>query len=325
MKFATYENGHPDGAMMIVSQDGARVVSANGIAETMIAALESWDAVVGELQARSDALNAGQIDGAETFDPTRCMAPLPRARQWLDGSAFLHHGHLMAKAFGIDMGPDFETIPCVYQGASDDFIGPCAPVRFLREEDWIDFEGEFGVILGAVPMGAEEATALDHVRLVVQINDWSLRAIAPREMKTGFGWVQAKPSSSFAPIAVTPDELGDGWRDGRVQARLHIAINGREVGRAHGGDMAWSFARLIAYCAGTRRLSAGTVLGTGTVANDDPEAGSSCLSELRVVEALAQGEPQTPFLSFGDQITMEARFADGSAPFGRIDQTVTKG
>lgn len=324
MKLATYTNGHPDGVLMVVSSDLSRAVGAAGIAPTMIDALERWAQVEPQLQALSTALNAGEAEGA-AFDPSRCMAPLPRARQWLDSSAFLHHGRLMAKAFGIDMGPEFDTVPCVYQGASDDFKGPHDPVPFVTEDHWIDMEGEFGVILDEVPMNVAEENALDYVRLVVQLNDWSLRAIAPREMKTGFGWVQAKPSTAFAPVAVTPDELGDGWQDGRVQARLHIEINGREVGRAHGRDMEWSFARLIAYCAGTRRLSAGTIVGTGTVANDDPAAGSSCLSELRVIEAMASGEPQTPFLSFGDRVRMEARLDDGRAPFGIMDQDVVKG
>jgi fumarylacetoacetate (FAA) hydrolase len=325
MKLVTYGDGSRDGQLCIVSRDLRLATPATGIAATLRAALEDWDGAAPALRSLAADLEAGRVAGAAPFDPARCMAPLPRAAAWLDGSSFLHHGRLMEKAFNAPPIPDFETVPVVYQGGSDDLRGPREPMPFVSEEHQIDMEGEFGVIVGDVPMGTTPDKALDHVRLLVQLNDWSLRKLAPYEMSRGFGWVQAKPSTSFAPAAITPDELGDDWRDGRIQLRLHVAINGREVGRAHGGAGAFSFAQLIAHCAATRRLSAGTIIGTGTVSNDDPQAGSSCLSEVRVLEILRDGAPKTPFLSFGDRVRMEARADDGSAPFGALDQEVVRG
>lgn len=324
MKFATLNDGSRDGALHVVSRDGLRWTPATDIAPSLIAALEDWDALSPRLQARSQGLNAGRIAGT-AFNASACMAPLPRAPQWLDGSTFLNHGRLMDKAFGNPELPDFTTVPLVYQGASDDFRGPAEPMPFPSEDLFIDMEGEFGIVLAEVPMGTPAARALDHVRLIVQLNDWSLRKLAPYEMKRGFGWIQAKPSCSFAPVAVTPDELGTAWRDGRVQMRLHVWINGTEIGRAHGGAMDFDFARLIAHCAATRRLSAGTIIGSGTVSNDDPAAGSSCLAEVRVLEILRHGEPQTGFLRFGDKVRIEARAEDGTTPFGATDQPVVCG
>ncbi|MDN2580977.1 fumarylacetoacetate hydrolase family protein [Aquibium sp. ELW1220] len=324
MKLATYKDGSRDGQLWIVSRDLSMATPAHGIAPTLRAALEAWDSTAPALRSLAADLDAGRVAGATPFDPARCMAPLPRAPGWLDGSSFLHHGRLMEKAFNAPPIPDFETVPVVYQGGSDDLRGPREPMPFVAEEHQIDMEGEFGLIVGDVPMGTTPEKALDHVRLLVQLNDWSLRKLAPYEMSRGFGWVQAKPSTSFAPVAITPDELGDDWRDGRIQLRLHVAINGREVGRAHGGAAAFSFGRLISHCAATRRLSAGTIIGTGTVSNDDPEAGSSCLSEVRVLEILRDGAPKTPFLSFGDRVQMQARADDGSTPFGALDQEVVR-
>lgn len=324
MKFATYHDGSRDGQLWIVSRDLARAVPATGIASSLLEALESWDGIAPRLEALSARLNAGNEPFATAFDPRRCLAPLPRAPQWLDASAFLNHGRLMDKAFNNPPNPDFETIPLVYQGASDDFRGPLADVEFPDEALMIDMEGEFGVILGDVPMGTDAAAALDAVRLVVQINDWSLRAVGAREMRAGFGFLQAKPSTAFAPIAVTPDELGSTWQGGRVNGVLRVEINGREVGRANGLEMHFSFGEIIAHCARTRRLSAGTIVGSGTVSNADRSAGSSCISEIRVIEILDEGAARTPFLSFGDRVRMEARMPDGDAPFGVIDQRVVK-
>ena len=324
MKFATYHDGSRDGQLWIVSRDLARAVPATGIASSLLEALESWDSIAPRLEALSARLNAGEEPFATAFDPRRCLAPLPRAPQWLDASAFLNHGRLMDKAFNNPPNPDFETIPLVYQGASDDFRGPLADVEFPDEALMIDMEGEFGVILGDVPMGTDAAAALDAVRLVVQINDWSLRAVGAREMRAGFGFLQAKPSTAFAPIAVTPDELGSAWQGGRVNGVLRVEINGREVGRANGLEMHFSFGEIIAHCARTRRLSAGTIVGSGTVSNADRSAGSSCISEIRVIEILDEGAARTPFLSFGDRVRMEARMPDGDAPFGVIDQRVVK-
>lgn len=325
MKLATYHDGTRDGQLWVVSRDLNRAVPATAIAGTMIDAIEAWDAVHPALQALSDRLNAGQEPFATPFDARRCLAPLPRAPQWLDASAFLNHGRLMDKAFDNPHNPDFETIPLIYQGASDDLRGPLGPMHFPDDGLGIDMEGEFGVILSDVPMGTQADAALQHVRLLVQINDWSLRALGPREMRAGFGFLQAKPSTAFAPVAITPDELGDYWSDGRIHLRLHVEINERNVGRALGSEMHFSFGQLIAHCARTRRLSAGTILGSGTVSNADREAGSSCISEIRVIELLDEGAPRTPFLTWGDRIRMEARLPDGSTPFGIIDQTVAKG
>lgn len=217
-----------------------------------------------------------------------------------------------------------KQIPLIYQGASDDFRGPLADVEFPDEAMLIDIEGEFGVVLSDVPMGTTAEIAAHHVRLIVQINDWSLRAFGPREMRAGFGFVQAKPSTAFAPVAVTPDELGSHWANGRVGLPLHVSINDREVGHADGSEMHFSFGELIAYCARTRRLSAGTMIGSGTVSNADRAAGSSCISEIRTIELLDEGAARTPFLTWGDRVRMEARLPDGSVPFGVIDQRVVQ-
>ncbi len=325
MKLATYANGSRDGELLLVSRDLTRATRASGIATRMIDALEAWETLAPRLHALADALESGDLAGAFAFEPERCLAPLPRAPQWLDASAFLEHGRLMDRAFANTPNPDFETIPMVYQGASDDFRGPCDDIGFPDEALQIDCEGEFGVILSEVPMATPEAQALQHVRLLVQINDWSLRALAPREMRTGFGWVQAKPSSSFAPVAITPDELGPLWHEGRVHLRLHVTRGEVELGRADASQMHFPFQRLIAHCARTRRLSPGTVIGSGTVANVERAVGSSCLAEVRVVEWLQEGTPRTPFLSFGERIRMEARTAQGQTPFGAIDNRVVAG
>ncbi|MBB4953640.1 fumarylacetoacetate (FAA) hydrolase [Agrobacterium vitis] len=325
MKLVTYNDGSPDGQLWVVSRDLGSASSAVGIAPTLLHALENWEDAAPRLAELYQRLNAGDDAFALKFEPHRCMAPLPRAPQWLDASAFLNHGRLMDKAFNNPVNPDFETIPLVYQGASDDLRGPFADVEFPDEAHCIDMEGEFGVILSHVPMGTSAQSAPEHIRLLVQINDWSLRALGPREMRAGFGWLQAKPSTAFAPIAITPDEIAPFWQDCRVKLPLHVAVNNREVGHANGAEMHFSFAEIIAHCARTRKLSAGTIVGSGTVSNSDRSAGSSCISEIRVIELLDEGASKTPFLSFGDRVHMEARMPDGSTPFGIIDQKVVKG
>jgi fumarylacetoacetate (FAA) hydrolase len=255
--------------------------------------------------------------------PLEVAAPVPRSWQWLDGSAFETHGELMQIAFGL--APIEGGRPLMYQGMSDRFYGPTDDVPFPSTAHGIDFEGEFGVIVDRVPMGTSAEDALRHIKLIVQINDWSLRAIAPIEMKTGFGWVQAKPACSMAPIAVTPDELGDAWRDGRVCLNLEIDWNGRRVGAANGAAMAFGFHELVAHAALTRELVAGTVIGSGTVSNPDyAMVGSSCISEIRAIEMIADGAASTPFMAFGDRVSMTARTASGEAPFGTIDQIVVE-
>lgn len=320
MKLATLRNGQRDGRLVVVSADGLRCFDATAIAPTLRDALERWSAVQPALEALSRAADA---PGAEPFDARQCMAPLPRTWQWLDGSAFLNHGRLMERAFKLPPVDGFETIPLMYQGAADGFLGPHDAVALPSEADQIDFEGEFGVVLDDTPMGVGAEQALRHVRLVVLLNDWSLRAFGPREAKSGFGFVQAKPSTAFAPIAVTPDELGPAWRDGRVHLRLQTQRNGEWFGHPDGGAMHFHFGQLIAHAARTRRLSAGTVIGSGTVSNAEADAGSSCIAERRMVEALAEGAPRTPFLRFGERVRMEALGAQGRpGPFGVIEQAV---
>lgn len=325
MKLATLKNGEPDGRLVLVSRDLSRAVDASPIAPSLLQAMGRWHEALPALQALAQRLEAGDAPQAFAFDPRDCMAPLPRCFQWCDASAFLHHGRLMERAFGTPPIPGFDTVPVMYQGASDDFLGPHDDVPLPDEAMGIDFEGEFGVVVGEVPMGIAPEAALQCVRLVLQLNDWSLRALGPREMQSGFGFLQAKPSTSFAPVALTPDELGDHWREGRVQLRLQVEWNGRRFGRPHGGAMNYHFGELIAHAARTRRLSAGTIVGSGTVSNDDPEAGSACIAERRVIEILQQGRPQTEFMRFGDRVRMRAQAENGDAPFGAIEQQVVRG
>ena len=323
MRFATLNDGTRDGRLVIVSSDGRRAARVPRVATSLLDALQRWDTVRDDLRLATDALNAGRLEDAFDFDPRACAAPLPRSPQWLDGSAFLNHGRLMEQAFNTPPIPDFDTIPVMYQGASDDFLGPHDDVPLPSEADGIDFEGEFGVICGPVRMAATAAEALAAVRLVVQINDWSLRALGPREMKSGFGFLQAKPSTSFAPVAVTPDELGPAWRDGRVAMRLHVAWNGERFGEPHGEEMNFDFDQLVAHAARTRRLTAGTIVGSGTVSNRSRAAGSACIAERRVIEKIDLGEIRTGFMHFGDRVRMQAMFEDGrQGPFGAIEQQV---
>jgi fumarylacetoacetate (FAA) hydrolase len=324
MKLATYRDGTPDGRLLVVSRDLRRAMDATTVAPNLLAALERWTDAEPRLQALSDALNDGRAQGAFDFDPSHCMAPLPRTFQWCDASAFLNHGRLMERAFNTLPIPDFDTIPVMYQGASDDFLGPYDDVPLPDEALGIDFEGEFGVVVDGVPMGATPAQALSAVRLVVQLNDWSLRALGPREMKSGFGFLQAKPSTSFAPVAVTPDELGDAWRDGRVHLDLEVEWNGQPFGHPNGREMNFGFGELVAHAARTRRLGAGVIVGSGTVSNADRAVGSACIAERRVIEIIDHGEPRTQFMRFGDRVSMQARNEKGEAPFGVIDQHVVR-
>ena len=314
MRLATLADGSRDGRLTVVSVDGRRHLPAPG---PLQAALDDWAAAEPVLRDLAARLEQGE---GEAFDMTACLAPLPRAWQWLDGSAYPQHGALMQQAFKL---PPIETDkPLMYQGMSHRFLSAVEDVPLPDEADGIDFEGEFGVVTDDVPMGCSAADALAHIRLVVLLNDWSLRTIAPVEMKTGFGWVQAKPACSMAPIAVTPDALGDGWRDGRVHATLTTTINGTRFGAVPAGEeMAFGFHELIAHAARTRDLPAGTIIGSGTVSSRDyARVGSSCLSERRAIDAIA-GRPLTPFLSFGDRVAMVAEVA-GEPVFGRIDQRV---
>ncbi len=323
MKLATLHNGSRDGQLVVVSSDNSKAVPADGIATTLQEALEHWRSVEGPLRARADRLDCGELAGAIDFGAATAMAPLPRAWQWLDGSAFDSHGELMSKVFGMDPAP--RDRPLMYQGISNQFLGPREDVVFPSEADGIDFEGEFGVIVDHVPMGVNAYQAAEHIRLIVQINDWSLRAIAPIEMKTGFGWVQAKPPCSVAPVAVTPDELGSSWRDGRVDLPLLVDWNGQRFGAANGYAMSFSFPELVAHAARTRNLCAGTIIGSGTVSNENyREVGSSCIAERRGIELFDEGEARTAFMRFGDTVRMEARTSTGGPLFGEINQGVSK-
>ncbi|MBT9386795.1 fumarylacetoacetate hydrolase family protein [Pseudooceanicola sp. CBS1P-1] len=317
MRFATLPDGSPDGRLHLVSRDNTRCIPAQA-APTLQAALEGWDALSPALQAEYAALNQG---GGQPFDPAAALAPLPRAWQWLDGSAFESHGDLMDAVFGFEK-KEKTGRPLMYQGVSDRFLAPSAPARMPSEADGIDFEGEFGVICKATPMGVN-GSAADHIALVVQINDWSLRKLAPVEMKTGFGWIQAKPPCSMAPVAVTPDELGAAWRDARVDLPLNVEWNGAAFGAPNGYHMAFGFDDLVRHAAYSRDLVPGTVIGSGTVSNSTfRQIGSACIAERRGIETLDEGAARTPFMSFGDEVRMECRAADGSALFGAIRQTV---
>ena len=319
MRLATRHDGTPDGQLLVVSADGLHGRTVPGW-PNLLHAITHWSEAQPALHAAAAALVAG---GGEPLDPASLCAPMPRSWQWLDGSAFNTHGELMQIAFGLD--PVDASRPLMYQGMSDRFIAPHADVPVPDEALGIDFEGEFGVIVDAVPMGTSAEEAAQHIRLIVQINDWSLRAIAPIEMKTGFGWVQAKPACSMAPFAVTPDELSPAWRDGRVCMDLVVDWNGRRFGRVNGDQMAFSLPELIAHAARTRDLVAGTIIGTGTVSNAEyAQRGSACISEQRAIEIIAHGAPQTPFMAFGDSVTMYAITSDERRPFGTISQKVVQ-
>ncbi len=325
MKFATLSNHTLDGQLLLVSRDLQLACDAGDLAPNLISALQTWDAVQAPLQQRYEALNEGQLTQAFAFDPTKCQAPLPRSPQWLDGSAFLNHGRLMDKAFNSPANPLMDSVPMMYQGASDDFLGPHTDSPMTNEADGIDFEGEFGVIVGPVSMGVTPDAALRCVRFLVQINDWSLRALGPHEMRTGFGFLQAKPSTAFAPVAVTPDELGDAWKDGRVHLNLRCDYNGQRFGEANGREMHFHFGQLVAHAARTRQLTAGCIVGSGTVSNVSRAAGSSCIAERRVIEMIDEGAAKTAYMRFGDRIRMQAQYPDGRAgPFGVIEQRVVR-
>jgi fumarylacetoacetate (FAA) hydrolase len=324
MKLATLKNGSRDGQLVVVSRDLSRAVSATEVAGTLQQAIEHWSAASPTLAALYEQLNAGSASDTFAFDPHTAMAPLPRAYQWCDGSAFRNHGLLMERAFQIDPPPDADTIPLMYQGGSDDFLGPRDDVPLPSEAHGIDFEGEYAVVVDDVPMGCTPELAIDHVKLLLIANDWSLRSFGPREMKTGFGFFQAKPASSFAPIAVTPDELGNAWHKGRVHLSLHIHWNSQWFGSPNGREMSFSFFELISHAAKTRRLRAGTIIGSGTVSNVNRSAGSACIAERRVIEMLDQGQPSTGFLHFGDSVRLEVLDDQGQSIFGAIDQRVVR-
>ena len=324
MKLATLNNGTRDGRLIIVSRDHSRAAPVESVAVTLQDALERWSEVELPLRALSERLEHGALPEAFDFVAGDALAPLPRAWQWLDGSAYDSHGELMRLASGRPAPP--KDAPLMYQGVSHIFYPATADFPTPSEANNIDFEGEFGVIVDDVPMGVSAEQAAAHIKLIVQINDWSLRGFALRESKIGFGWVQAKPPCSIAPVAITPDELGAHWRDGRVDLPLIVDWNGERFGAANGYAMSWSFPEHVAHAAKTRALCAGTIIGGGTVSNENyREVGSSCIAERRGIETINEGKPRTGFMKFGDRVRMEATLPDGAPLFGVIDQKVVHG
>ncbi len=324
MKLATLKNGTRDGRLAVVSTDMRTAAYADDVASHLLAALENWSTAEASLRALAARLEAGTAAGAFAFDAVQAMAPLPRCYQWLDGSTFANHGALMERAFDLGITNEYQKFPLVYQGASDDFMGPCDDVELTSESDNMDFEGEVAVVVDEVPMGTPKERVESHIKLIMLVNDVSLRALAGREMKTGFGWVQAKPSTSFSPVAVTPDELGDAWVDGRVQLPLQVTRNGTWFGHPNGREMTFNFHRLIEHVAYSRRLRAGTIVGSGTVSNASRSAGSACIAERRAIETLDEGGAKTPFLRFGERVRIEMPDAAGRSIFGAIDQRYVK-
>ncbi|ALT79297.1 fumarylacetoacetate hydrolase family protein [Paucibacter sp. KCTC 42545] len=323
MKLATYKDGSRDGQLVVVSRDLSQAHYANGIATRLQQVLDDWGFLSPQLEELSISLNHGKLRHAFNFDPKMCMAPLPRAYQWADGSAYLNHVELVRKARGAEVPESFYLDPLMYQGGSDDFLGPCDPARFVSEAMGIDFEAEIAVITGDVAMGASPDQALDGVRLLMLANDWSLRNLIPAELAKGFGFFQSKPATAFSPVAVTPDELGDAWRGGRVELSLQSMWNGRKVGLCDAGpEMTFHFGQLIAHIAKTRQVRAGSIVGSGTVSNKDWSRGYSCIAEKRAIETIESGAPKTEFMKFGDSIRIEMKGRDGLSMFGAIDQDV---
>ncbi len=323
MKLATLKDGTRDGQLAIVSRDLKTVQLADGIAPTLQAALDDWSFIAPQLEDIYDLLNQGKAQRSFDFDPKNCMAPLPRAFQWADGSAYVNHVELVRKARNAEMPDSFWHDPLMYQGGSDDFIGPTDDILLASEEWGIDFESEVAVITDDVPMGVGVDGAAAHIRLLMLVNDVSLRNLIPAELAKGFGFFQSKPASSFSPVAVTPDELGAAWKDGKVHLPLRSTWNGKLVGQPNAGvDMVFSFPQLITHLTKTRNARAGTIIGSGTVSNKDASKGYSCIAEIRCLETIANGAAKTAFMKFGDTIKIEMLDANGKSIFGAIDQAL---
>ena len=335
MKLATLKDGTRDGRLIVVSRDLSRAATVPHV-KTLQAALDDWEALAPDLQALSDQLNGGKISGTLAFEPTLCASPLPRAYQWADGSAYVNHVELVRKARNAEMPQSFWTDPLMYQGGSDAFLAPTEPIRMASEDFGIDLEAEVAVITGDVPMGAPPALTAKSIRLLLLVNDVSLRNLIPNELGKGFGFFQSKPSSAFSPVAVTLDELGDAWREGKLHRPLLSYLNGAPLGKPDAGiDMTFDFPTLVAHAAKTRPLGAGCIIGSGTVSNRDADGGAgkpiaegglgySCLAEVRTIETILHGKPVTPFLRFGDTVKIEMRDVHGASIFGAIEQTVER-
>ena len=331
MKLATYKDGSRDGQLVVVSRDLDLAHYATGIASRMQQVLDDWAFMAPQLQDLYQQLNAGKAPHAFAFNPEQCMAPLPRAYQWADGSAYLNHVELVRQARNSEVPATFYTDPLMYQGGADDFIGPCDDVVVPSEAMGIDFEAEIAVVTTDVPMGSTPAQALQGIRLVMLANDVSLRNLIPAELAKGFGFFQSKPATAFSPVAVTLDELGDAWDAGRVNLTLQSIWNGRKVGMCDAGpEMTFHFGQLIAHICKTRNVRAGSVIGSGTVSNKGVGEGSamqwpkgySCIAEKRCIETIQTGAPVTEFMKFGDTIRIEMKGRDGQSIFGAIDQTI---
>lgn len=322
MKLATLDNGTRDGQLIVASRDGSRAVRAEGVARTMQDALERWAEVTPELEALSRAVNAGTAEGIFDLDMDQLMAPLPRSYQFIDGSAYLNHIELVRRARGAEMPASFRTDPLVYQGVSDHFLSATADIAHASTDWGIDFEAEIGVITDDVPYRTSAGEAGNHIKLLVLINDVSLRALIPPELAKGFGFLVSKPRSALSPFAITPDELGDSWREGKVWLPLHVQWNGEWYGEPEAGpEMVFSFHELIQHVSQTRPLGAGTLIGSGTVSNRDRAKGSCCVAEQRMIEKIDTGEFITPFMKFGDTVRIEMN-KDGESLFGAISQRV---
>jgi fumarylacetoacetate (FAA) hydrolase len=324
MKLASLDNNTRDGELVVVCRHLKRYVSAAGIAPTLQAALDDWSRCSVELRKLAEKMEVNSLQST-AFDPSRALAPLPRAFHWVDGSAYVNHVELVRKARGAEMPASFWTDPLVYQGGSDDLLGAQQDALFASEEFGIDLEGEVAVITDDVPMGTSSTAAGDHIKLVMLVNDWSLRNLIPSELAKGFGFYQSKPSTAFSPVAVTPDEMGSAWRDHRVHLPISIQINEQIFGTPNAGvDMTFDFATLIAHITKTRNARAGTIIGSGTVSNYDRSKGSACIAERRCLEQIEQGKPATSFLKFGDRVRIEMFDEHGASIFGAIDQRVVR-
>ena len=333
MKLATYKDGSRDGQLVVVSRDLTTAHYATGIANRLQQALDDWNFISPQLQDLYDTLNHGKARHAFPFDPALCMAPLPRAYQWADGSAYLNHVELVRAARGAELPESYFTDPLMYQGGSDDFLGAHDAIRVASEDFGIDFEAELAVITGDVPMAATPEQGLDAIRLLMLVNDVSLRHLIPDELAKGFGFFHGKPSTAFGPVAVTPDELGEAWIEGRVHLTMQVDWNGRKVGRCDAGpDMRFHFGQLIAHAARTRRLRAGSIIGSGTVSNPGVEKdgrrewpkGYGCIAEKRAMETIQDGAPKTDYMRFGDTVRIEMKGKDGESVFGAIEQNVSQ-
>ena len=325
MKLATLNNGKRDGALVVVSRDLSRAVRVPSIAPTLQLALDEWAENEPKLASIYQTLNDGTCADAFPFDESECLSPLPRAYQWADGSAYVNHVELVRKARGAEMPESFWHDPLIYQGGSDCFLAPRGPIVMGSEEWGIDFESEVAIITDDVPMGTSPQAAAAHVKLLMLVNDVSLRNLIPGELAKGFGFFQSKPSSAFSPVAITPDELGSDWQDGKVHLPLETYLNGALFGAPNAGvDMTFNFHELVAHAAKTRPLGAGCIIGSGTVSNYDRSAGSSCLAELRMLEIIESGQATTPFLCFGDTVSIAMQDRNGMSLFGTILQKVTQ-